>query len=189
MAAYDAKAVFDSGIYELVKNRHSNVLAANYSVDKQLLTAFLEFGVDSTLFNVPVTGNFGVRIVNTDQSSSGTRIKFAGNRVNRQQGLVSEPFTDGATYTDYLPSMNLNFAVAEGKVVRLGIARALARAPIHDMRASQAIRFNASKAQSPDVYDSPWEGNGGNPLLRPWITCHLPWCSSASFSVASPSSP
>lgn len=170
VAAYDARAVFDSGIYELERNLHSNVLANNYSVDERLLMAFLEFGVDSTLFNVPVTGNFGVRIVNTDQSSTGSRLKNGNNIVNRRQGLVSEPFTDGATYTDYLPSMNLNFAVAEGKVVRLGIARALARAPIHDMRASQSINFNANRAQSTDVYMSPWGGNGGNPLLRPWIS-------------------
>ena len=168
--AYDARAVFDSGIYALEKNRNSGVLANNYSVDEQLLMAFLEFGVDSTFFNVPVTGNFGVRIINTDQSSTGSRIKNGNNRASRGPGFVSEPFTDGATYTDYLPSMNLNFAVAEGKVVRLGIARALARAPIHDMRASQTIRFDANKAQSTDVYDSPWGGGGGNPLLRPWIS-------------------
>ena len=170
IAAYDARAVFDSGIYELERNLASGVLANNYSVDEQLLMAFLEFGVDSTLFDVPVTGNFGVRIINTDQSSTGSRLRNANNIVNRRQGLVSEDFTDGATYTDYLPSMNLNFAVAEGKVVRLGIARALARAPIHDMRASQSINFNATRADSTDVYMSPWGGNGGNPLLRPWIS-------------------
>ena len=167
---YDTQATFDSGIYRLVYNMHSNVLAGDYSVDENVLMAFLEFGVDSTLFNVPVTGNFGLRIVNTDQSSSGSSIKFGNTRQNSGGNLVRVPYSDGATYTDYLPSMNLNFQVAERKVVRLGIARALARAPINDMRASRTVQFNASKAQNTDINDAPWGGGGGNPLLRPWIS-------------------
>ena len=167
---YNTAETFYSGIYNLVYNQHSNVLAGDYSVDEKVLTAFLEFGVDSTLFNVPVTGNFGLRIVNTDQSSSGSSLRHGNTLQNLRQGLVRVPYSDGATYTDFLPSMNLNFAVAEGKVVRLGIARALARAPINDMRASRSVQFNASKAQNTDINDAPWGGGGGNPLLRPWIS-------------------
>ena len=170
ISTYDAATMFNSGIYNLVYNRHSNVLANDYSVDEKLLMAFLEFGVDSTLFNVPVTGNFGVRIVNTDQSSSGTSIKHGNTQQNAGGNLVKVPYSDGDKYTDFLPSMNLNFQVAEDKVVRLGIARALARAAIDDMRASRTVQYNASKAQSTDIHDAPWGGGGGNPLLRPWIS-------------------
>ena len=170
ISTYDAATMFNSGIYNLVYNQHSNVLANDYSVDEKLLMAFLEFGVDSTLFNVPVTGNFGVRIVNTDQSSSGTSIKHGNTQQNSGGNLVKVPYSDGDKYTDFLPSMNLNFQVAEDKVVRLGIARALARAAIDDMRASRTVQYNASKAQSTDINDAPWGGGGGNPLLRPWIS-------------------
>ena len=170
ISTYDAATMFNSGIYNLVYNMHSNVLANDYSVDEKLLMAFVEFGVDSTLFNVPVTGNFGVRIVNTDQSSSGTSIKHGNTQQNSGGNLVKVPYSDGAKYTDFLPSMNLNFAVAEDKVVRLGIARALARAAIDDMRASRTVQYNAAKAQNTDINDAPWGGGGGNPLIRPWIS-------------------
>ena len=166
---YDPVATFNSGLYNLVYNLHSGVLSGDWSVDEQLLMAFAEFGVDSTLFGVPVTGNFGVRIINTDQSSTGSSIK-QGNTVQNSRNLVRVPITVSDSYTDYLPSMNLNFAVDEGKVVRFGIARALARAPIQDMRASRNVSFNSAKAESTNLNDSPWGGGGGNPLLRPWIS-------------------
>jgi iron complex outermembrane receptor protein len=170
ISTYDAADMFNSGIYNLVYNMHSNVLANDYSVNEKLLMAFLEFGVDSTLFNVPVTGNFGVRIVNTDQSSDGTSIKHGNTQQNSGGRLVKVPYSDGDKYTDFLPSMNLNFAVSDDKVVRLGIARALARAAIDDMRASRTVQYNAAKAQNTDINDAPWGGGGGNPLLRPWIS-------------------
>ena len=168
---YNTHDVFyNSGLYNLVYNQHSNVLAGDYTVDEKVLTAFLEFGVDSTLFNVPVTGNFGLQVASTDQSSTGSSFK-AGNTLNNLRlGVVRVPRTDGVKYTDVLPSMNLNFAVADGKVVRLGIARALARAPIRDLRASRTVQYTASKAQNTDVNDSPWGSNGGNTQLRPWIS-------------------
>ena len=100
ISTYDAAAMFNSGIYDLVYNMHSNVLANDYSVDEKLLMAFLEFGVDSTLFNVPVTGNFGVRVVNTDQSSSGSSIKFGNTRQNSGEISSKCPIpTESSTLT------------------------------------------------------------------------------------------
>ena len=165
---YSPEQAFDSGLYEIVDNLHSGVLSGDWGVDEEVTTAFVRFGVESMLGSVPVTGNFGLQIVNTDQSSSGSSISAGSTRDNRD-GLVRVPTSGGMSYTEYLPSLNLTFEVGEGKLLRFSVSRALARARMDEMRASREVNFNANLAASTDPRNSPWGGNGGNPELEPWI--------------------
>ena len=165
---YSPEQAFDSGLYRLVDNLHSGVLSGDWSVDEEVTTAFVRFGVDSMLGNVPVTGNFGLQIVHTDQSSSGSSISQGNTRDNRA-GLIRVPTSDGVSYTEYLPSVNLTFEVGEGKLLRFSVSRTLARARMDAMRASREVSFNANLAASTDPRNSPWGGRGGNPKLEPWI--------------------
>ena len=165
---YSPEEAFDSGLYYLVDNLHSGVLSGDWNVDEEVTTAFVRFAVDSQLGNVPVTGNFGLQIVNTDQSSSGSSIS-QGNTRDNMTGLIRVPVSDGVSYTEYLPSVNLNFEVGEGKLLRLSVSRTLARARMDDMRASREVSFNENLADSTDPRNSPWGGRGGNPKLEPWI--------------------
>ena len=166
---YDPESTYDRGIYYLVDNLHSGVLSGDWEVDEEVLMAFVRFGLESSIGGVPVTGNIGIQVVNTDQNSSGSSISAGDTRSNRT-GLVRVPYSDGTSYTEYLPSLSLNFEVGEGKLLRLGIARTLARARMDDMRASRDVSFNANLAGSSDPANSPWGGGGGNPLLEPWIS-------------------
>ena len=118
--------------------------------------------LDTQLGSVPLTGNFGVQLVHTDQESDGA----AGNVTD---GVISiQDITQGDKYWDILPSMNLIFGLAENHKLRVGVARVLARARMDQMNASRNFSFNPANATSTEIETSPWGGSGGNPKLRPW---------------------
>ena len=166
IATFDPVAMADRGTYSYVYNFHGNVLAQDWTVDEDISLGYIQFGIDTEWGSTPVTGNFGVQVVNTDQSS-------VGSSAANAQGLSADSVgqqsvSGGASFTDYLPSLNLNFNVADGQVVRFGIARTLARARMDELRASRSVNFNASLVGSTDPANSPWGGSGGNPDLEPW---------------------
>ncbi len=167
IATFDPLRTFNSGIYYRVDNYHSGVVSNDWTVDEDVTIAYVQFGIDSEVGGTPLTGNFGVQAVRTDQSSSGSSARDGQALSAEQAGL--QTVTGGVSYTEYLPSVNLNFLVADGQFVRLGAARTLARARMDDMRAGRSVSFNAAQAASTDLANSPWGGSGGNPELRPWV--------------------
>ena len=161
MVSYDPLAALNSGVYELTRNPNNDVTVKNWGVEEDVLLAFAKIGLDTNWGDIPVNGNFGVQIVRTDQSSSG----FAA-------GFATVPISGGKEYTDILPSLNLNFEVAEDQYVRLGIARTLARPRMDELRASNQFNFDESLVGPngetiPGM--PPFSGSGGNPELDPWI--------------------
>lgn len=166
IATFDPIAMWESGVYRRVDNFHSGVLAGDWSVDEDVSLAYVQFGVDTEWGATPVTGNFGVQVVSTDQSSIGKSARQGQSLSAEAAG--QQQVSGGASYTDVLPSLNLNFLVADGQFVRLGLARTLARARMDELRASRQVSFNSSLANSTDQANSPWGGNGGNPELEPW---------------------
>ena len=166
IATFDPIAMWEAGTYRRVDNFHSGVLAGDWSVDEDVSLAYVQFGVDTEWGSTPVTGNFGVQVVSTDQSSIGKSAK-QGQALSAE-AAGQQQVSGGASYTDVLPSLNLNFLVADGQFVRLGVARTLARARMDELRASRQVNFNSSLANSTDPANSPWGGNGGNPALEPW---------------------
>ena len=168
IAAFDTMRTFNSGIYYRVDHLGGGVHANTWSVDEDVNIAYLQFGVDTTVGDTPLTGNFGVQAVRTDQSSTGVSGAAGRPAASRDQAILL-PISGGASYTDYLPSLNLNFLIAEGQFIRLGAARTLARARMDEMRAGRDVNFNASLAASTNIASSPWSGRGGNPELKPWV--------------------
>ena len=166
MVSYDPLAALNSGVYELRRNPNNDVTVKSWEVEEDVLIGYVKVGLDSEWGGVPVSGNFGVQIVQTDQSSTG----FAA-------GATTVPISGGLEYTEILPSLNLTFNVTDDSFVRVGIARTLARPRMDDLRASRQFSYNqalvdqATGATPPD--QSPWGGNGGNPELDPWLANSL----------------
>ena len=76
----------------------------------------------------------------------------------------------GDTYLEPLPSINLNYRLTTGDVVRGGLARTLARARMDDLNASKNFSYSRTLENSTDPNNSPFSINaGGNPKLHPWI--------------------
>jgi iron complex outermembrane receptor protein len=74
MLAYDPTYLLDNGVYTLIADQNPAVQTRNWAVKEDVQIAYAKFGIDSTVGSIPVTGNTGLQVVYTDQSSTGTRI-------------------------------------------------------------------------------------------------------------------
>ncbi|MDI1248117.1 MAG: TonB-dependent receptor [Lacunisphaera sp.] len=157
--AFDPLAYFNSGAFTLVGNDGTDFIARRFQVREKVTQLYAQFDINTKAGKVPVTGNIGFRIIGTDQSSKG--LSANGNTVN-----VVE---DGDTYTQFSPSLNLNFELSERSVMRFSLARQIARPRMYDMRASRTWGYDPTKATSTDLTQGPWSGGGGNSALRPWV--------------------
>ena len=160
--SYDARGVVASGVYYLSPENALTAATNSWAVEENVLNAYAMANLDTALGSVPLTGNIGVQIVHTDQSSDGIAGSNSGGTITVQE------ITQGDKYWDILPSANLIFDVADGHKVRVGVARVLARARMDQMNASRTFGFDPAKATNTEIEDSPWSGGGGNPMLKPW---------------------
>ena len=126
-----------------------------WTVDEEISTGYVRANIDTEWGSVPVRGNFGVQVQRVDQSSS-------ANYFDSTQPVGSQvrPFTDGKTYTDVLPSLNLAFSFSNDQTLRVALAEQVARPRVDQMRAS--LEFGVDTATGRPG------GSGGNPQLDPW---------------------
>ena len=162
MLAYDPTYLLKNGFYTLIADANPAVQTRNWSVREDVQVAYAKFGVDSQVGSIPVTGNFGLQVVRTDQFSKGVAV----NPTTPANPTVTD---DGAKYTYALPSLNLTFDAGNELYIRVGAARTLARARMDELRASQSFNQNTSRLTSTDPNNSYFSANGGNPNLRPYI--------------------
>jgi iron complex outermembrane recepter protein len=155
MASYDPLKVLESGVYNLVVNPNADVQAADWDVEETITTVYAQLELETRIGSIPVTGNIGFQLVHADQSTSGTAATGVGDTV------VALAVDGGADYIDFVPSLNLNFALSENDFLRFSVARQLARQPMSDMRAGN--QYGVNPAEEIQITSS-----GGNPELEPW---------------------
>jgi len=163
MISYDPLANVRDGVYTLTRNPNADVIIKSWLVEEEIITAYAQFGIDTEWGNVGVSGNFGLQYVSWDQSSDAFASSGSGD------GTESLPITGGKSDDEWLPSLNLTFDLGNENYLRASVARTLARPRMDQMRASQTWGFDASKADSTDINNSPWSASGGNPELDPWV--------------------
>jgi iron complex outermembrane receptor protein len=156
--SYDPLALFNSGFYDQKPNTNPSYVSNNWDVDEKISLAYVKFDLKHKLGNVPVTGNIGTQIVHSDQTASG--LAANGTTVTKVKGTH--------TYNDFVPSLNLNFKVADAQTVRFSASRQLARQRMNDMRAGSTYSYDQKLASSTDPLKGAFSGSGGNPELEPW---------------------
>jgi len=147
--------------YTLQPNFNGDITLKNWSVEEDVNLAYVKLGVDTEWGNVPVTGNFGVQVMNVEQSSTA----FA----TQGDGVTGSSSTRGTDWTEVLPSLNLTFAFANDNYLRFSVARTVARARMDQMRAAFSYDFNVDNIDNTDIDSSPWSASGGNPEVKPWV--------------------
>jgi iron complex outermembrane receptor protein len=156
--AYDPLAAFAAGTWGFTPNLDTGIVANRYNIDEEITRGYIQFKFEDKWGSTPVHGNVGVQAIRVNKSSRG--LSATGAQLN---SVFEE-----ASYTDWAPSLNMNFDVTDRTVVRLGLSRQLARPRMHDMRASRTWNYSPGLASSNSLSMSPWSGSGGNTHLRPW---------------------
>lgn len=126
-----------------------------WDVNEVITSAWARANIDTVWGDIPVRGNVGIQAQHVDQSSDANYFDR-----NRPAGQQIQPIGGGKTYTDFLPSLNLSFELAEDQLLRFGLARQVARPRVDQLRASLEFGVNTATGEP--------GGGGGNPLLDPW---------------------
>ncbi|NIZ07587.1 TonB-dependent receptor [Pseudoalteromonas sp. HF66] len=138
------------------------------SVYEEVVSAYFMLNIDTEIGTLPVTGNLGIRRVDTDQSATvlenvGGDPQLGAQYIVDDNGIVNDlyaPSVLGIKYTDYLPSLNLNFKVNDATQIRFAAAKVMARAPINRLAGDASASVN-----------NDGEINGSstnNPFLKPF---------------------
>lgn len=152
IVSYDPRELIDAGVLTLERNTSNDIPAKAFRVNEGLISGYVQANINANLGSAALTGNVGVQMVRTDQSSSG--IAF----LNGTQVDVSA----GDKYTHWLPSLNLSARLPSDLVLRFAASKQMQRPRLDDLRS--AISYGAQIIDAEPIY----VGGGGNPTLRPY---------------------
>lgn len=148
---YDARGLLDSGFFNRLANTTEGVRAKEFQLQEKLLGLYAMADINREFIGGVLTGNIGVLAQHTDQQSDGFLVTAA-------TGI--QPFSDGDTFWDILPSMNVNVRFDTDFVIRIAAARQLMRPRMDDMAANFSYGFDTTRGII--------SGSSGNPRLRPY---------------------
>ena len=127
-----------------------------WTVEEKAWTGSLRGELDREISDaVTLKGSVGLQIIRTDQSSSSF---LAANAYTPAQKIVK--VSDGKAYNDILPQVNLAFSMPGDQVVRIGLAREMARPRMDQLKATEESGYDRATGKP--------GGSGGNPRLDPW---------------------
>lgn len=136
-----------------------DLLRNNWRAKEDGYAAFVQSDLAGSLGGLSYRGNVGVRVAHSSQTGYGYE------QVN---GGALRPVSDGTSYTRVLPTLNLvlNLDEESEHQIRLGLGRALSRAPLDVMNAAQTVSIDPNGVQPTTI-------SGGNPRLKPMMANQL----------------
>jgi len=140
-------------------------LIASWDVSEDIFAQYLQLDLATEIAGLPLTGNIGVRNVDTETTASGYQqgedVWVEVTPGNWQPQQVIEAIAVDHDYNDVLPSTNWTLAVTDEQLIRFAAGKTMARAPVNMM--SPSLNLNQ------DLWGSnPGESTSGNPKLNPF---------------------
>jgi len=132
-------------------------------VDETVITAYLMANIETELANMPLSVNLGVRMEDTEYTSSGASrtiisAKPSGGGQNIIEVSPVVPVSFKGEYTDILPSLNARLNVTDDFIVRFAASRVMTRPTLSDLSPRQTILTNPGNEAL----------SRGNPDLQPF---------------------
>jgi len=134
--------------------------SASSVVDEKVLLGYLMANVDTELGSMPLAINMGVRIEDTDYTSSGaSRTVLSAQPNGAGQNIITVspviPVSFDGHYTDILPSFNARLNLKDDLILRLAASRVMTRPTLSDLSPRQSIQTNPGnetiKRGNPDL--------------------------------------
>ncbi|WP_273240652.1 TonB-dependent receptor [Hyphomonas atlantica corrig.] len=145
----------------------------NVDVTEETVALYAMGEFETSIGDLPLTGNVGLRLINTNVTSTGLRSDFT--MVNNGDGTIRLEETGGFQaydfthdYTEVLPSLNTTLELSDELLARAAIYRAMVRADPSDLGAGRDIQIEAGNFTDAQSAISEVMANG-NPSLEPMI--------------------
>ena len=123
-------------------------LRNSYRITEKITSGYAMANLRSEIADMPLRGNVGVRVAQTNQVSAG----------HADDGRTAEPVRFEKDYTDILPSANFALDITDELVSRLSVAKVITRPSLADL--APRLTLNSS--------DRIFTAVGGNPNLEPF---------------------
>jgi iron complex outermembrane receptor protein len=153
VVSYDPRTLLENGNLVLEPNTSNDIPQKAYNVFEKVWTGYVQANLRGAVGPAELTGNLGVQLVHTNQRSTGLAF-LNGNRVD---------ISLGDKFWLALPSFNANLRFPSDFVVRFAASRQIQRPRLDQLRS--AISYGVINTGPISIYD----GNGGNPTLRPYL--------------------
>lgn len=167
-----ADKYFGAGNYDAQQTwEHNWTLIESGAVREEVTAAYLMANIDTVIGDIGVTGNIGVRWVETDTKSIGIQQiqgDEVGDAITDDNGVTRMDYKNisyGPTYTDTLPSINLNFHLTEQDQIRFAAAKVMGRPPVYQLRGGAGSWADTANDGVSPRYNA-WAK--GNPNLDPF---------------------
>ena len=185
--SYDALAMYRDGFWQPINsiddpNANSNDRVNNvmntWEVNEKLTTAYVKVDIETEVGGLGLTGNIGVQAIQADQSAD---LHLTNSPIPPNTTVVPiTVVTEGAKYTDWLPSLNLSLELPHEQKLRFGAAITVARPRLDELGGGASYTVTSDQAVPPEYNGEFYywsRSGGGNPKLRPWQanTFDLSW--------------
>lgn len=162
--------------HDLIRRANGRDQIPAHDIDEEVSAGYAKANFEFDVGDMPVSGNFGVRYVETEITATGALTR----RENRQTGTTStgSPITSIVTvgltpvsinekYSDTLPAFNMSFGLIPNEVIaRIGWAKVMARPKPTDLVPAANCLYDLTEAGKADnLLDS---CTSGNPDLDPY---------------------
>jgi iron complex outermembrane recepter protein len=144
---------------------------SSYSIDEDVLAAYIDFDFGGTLGTLPWFVNVGVRYSRTEVDAAGQELELTDilpvpGDPTIYQGVFANDSTPlptrvSSSYNDVLPSMNFKLELTPEVVARFSASRTLTRPQVQDL----APRTNIDTLRPATL-----SASGGNPALKPYTS-------------------
>lgn len=162
VASFDPTGTLGT-IYDLNRWVDSTVLARDWTVGEKVATAYAMADLDGRLWSLPYSGNIGLQVVHTRQEATGNQVDLAACTGITVDTCPYKVRSDGTSYTNVLPSLNIAFDLGYEQKLRLGAGKQISRANLDNMKAGLDFSVQNSTSLAPAL-----TGFAGNPQLKPY---------------------
>lgn len=133
-----------------------------YLITESTKAIYGKVNFETELMNLVVSGNFGARYVETETTALGVKTTYFFNDelkqlkdLNGQKVEQHDPIYEEFSYSNFLPSLNVNVLLTDDMFVRVAVAKTMSRAN------------PSALSPSVDLPNYSWTAKEGNPQLVP----------------------
>jgi len=159
---------------------------ASNDVTEETLAAYLQANYETELADMPVRGNFGLRIVRTEIDSVGYRSPLSvsevvdpdtseiGYVITADSGATLESTSQSSSYTELLPSVTFIMDINDQWLVRAGAFRGISRPDPDAYGNGRNVATNSEASAYSSLSEAVTGINAtGNPQLEPLTSWNI----------------